>query len=229
MNRILLVGIAATMLVATAPAQGRNRGQNAQDRIQQRAGSVVQNALELQAKQFDPLELIYRQDVQKDLKLDLGQRNKLDNLHDQQVREIAEAVRQNRRNRNGALAEPQEKARAETQAKIDELLTPEQKARLKQISLQLMGNRALFMSDVQAKVEITEPQKAQLTAIEAQQSAKINQLQTQVARRQVRSDDLPAMLDTINKETDDSIAAVLSDAQKKSLQSLFGEKFKADR
>jgi type II secretory pathway pseudopilin PulG len=71
---ILMVAIAGVAACAFAQPQQQGR----QNRMQQMSGMMLQQALDNQAAQSDPLQLIYRKDVQRDLGLDLGQRNKLD-------------------------------------------------------------------------------------------------------------------------------------------------------
>lgn len=226
MRRIILAALLIAVSVTPIFAQNQ-RQRNGQQRSEQMAGTLVQNAMETLAQQSDPLEIIYRKDVQRDLKLDLGQRNKLDNLHSQQLKDISAAQARNRRNRT-ALEEPQEKARQQTQEKIDELLTQAQKDRLQQVSWQLMGNTTLFMDEIQKKLGVTSDQKQQLTQIQADRDQKVAQLQSEIASRQVRPNEVVSELKKINGATSETIAAVLSDDQKSALQKLYGENFKAD-
>lgn len=224
----LALALALIFAVSLSPAQQRQRGnQNRQDRMGQAIGSMVEKATEDLAKASDPLEIIYRKDVQRDLKLDLGQRNKLDNLHAQQLRDIAAATARNRRNPK-VLEEPQEKARKQTQEKIDELLTEAQKARLHQISLQLQGSSSLLMDDVQKKLGVTAAQKTQFEQIQEERDSKMVELRGQVATRQLRINELSGAIKKLNEQMNVSLEALLSDEQKATLKAMFGEKFKPD-
>lgn len=215
-------------MVAPAQQTTRNqqRQQQQQDRAQQMSANLVQSAVEELAAQSDPLQLIYRKDVQRYLKLELGQRNKLDNFHDKQLAELRQVRMQSRRN-NGPVAEMEEKQRKDTQAKIDELLTDDQKARLKHLALQLQGESAVFLADIQKELSVTSDQLQQFNQIQANRNAKIAELQARGGFQPRRQQDVLDQVKQIQKEMNQGIAAVLTEDQTEKLKKLFGEPFKA--
>jgi hypothetical protein len=224
----LLCGCVMAMSFTGAIAQ-QQRGQQQQDRTDQMANAAIQNAMEAMAAQTDPLKLIFRKDVQHDLGLELGQRGRIDLLHDRQIAEFQQARMQQRQNRgrgNNVLPELEEKQRKEVQDKIDLWLTKEQKARLAQVALQLQGPVALFTGEIQKQLGITSEQNLRISQIQADRDAKIKQLQASMAAREVRPQDLQSRLDTIQKETSAQVKEMLTEEQQAELQKLFGKPFK---
>lgn len=224
-----LIRIAFAMAIAMCVASGLSFGQrqpNQQNqRQQQRASMAMQAALDALKAQSDPLQLIYRKDVQHDLGLDLGQRNKFDNLHDHQIRDLQQARMQNRRN-PAAVTDLQKKQRQETQDKIDELLTAAQKARLNEIVLQLQGNIVVLGPAIQKALDITDEQKQSLAQIKDQREAQIQQLQASLASGESVIQDIPTQLDQIKAQTDSAITEVLTSEQSAALKKMFGKPFK---
>jgi hypothetical protein len=237
--RLICAGILSlTFTGAFAQRQGRQQRQQQQqqqqqgtqnDRSTQMAATVVQTIVDALAAQSDPLKLIFRKDVQHDLGLELGPRNKLDHLHDRQVGEIQQLRIQQRQNRGrgeNTLPQLEEAQRKETQAKIDELLTKDQKKRLDQIAVQLQGPAALLASDVQKQLEITEEQRLRISQIRVDRDQKIKELQEGIAQRTIRIQDLQLRLDQIQKESAAALKEMLTEDQQEKLQKLFGKPFK---
>jgi hypothetical protein len=230
MKRFLLPLAASVLIGALIPiavAQPAQRQQNQQDRMQQMASTLVQNAVEAMAAQSDPLQLIYRKDVQRDLKLELAVRNRFANLHDKQQNELNLARRQNRRN-PANLVEAEEKQRQETQAKIDELLTESQKKRLSEIALQLQGESSVLQSGVQKAIEASPDQVQQFQEKLAERDAKIARLQLELQTRATQPNQVQIRVQEIQKELHEALAGLLTEQQNAKLKELFGAPFKAD-
>ena len=185
----------------------------------------MQNALQAMEAQSDPLLLVFRKDVQLDLGMDLGQRNKFDNLHDRQVRELLQTRQQNRRN-PGAVADFQAKQKRETQDKIDTLLTKEQRDRLNQIVLQLKGGATLLSPDVQKQLQLTGEQTQRIKQIQDERDTKVKQLQESIAQGAIRPQEIQTQMDQIQKETGVALNDVLTPEQQEQLQKLLGRPFK---
>lgn len=190
--------------------------------------AVLQNALDGLTAQADPLQLIYRKDVQRDLGLDLGQRNKLDNFHDEQAAAVRQARMSNPRN-PAAVSDLLGKQRGDTQKKIDELLTAPQKDRLKQIGLQLQGNAAILNPEIQKQLDLSGDQLDRIRQIQSQREARIAELQANVSQGSVLPQDISILVPQIQTETDASYAAVLSPEQVEQLKKLLGRPFKPSK
>jgi hypothetical protein len=223
MVRIAFASILA-LCFAVASAQPAQRG-NQSNRQQQRAGAVTQAVLDAMAAQADPLQLIFRKDVQHDLECDLGQRNKFDNLHDRQAADLLALRRQGRRNQS-AVADLQAKQKKEVQDKMDELLTAGQKARLKQIVLQLQGGTILLTAEMQKQLGISDEQSQRLKQIQYQHDTQLKEAQDSVARGETRPQDLPAQIAQIQKDTATAIQDVLTPEQLDQYQKMLGKPFK---
>lgn len=223
--RIARVGIALVAAFALT-ATGLAQPQRQNNRMQQMAGAMVQSMLDAQTTQANPLVLIYRKDVQRDMGLDLGQRNKFDNLNDRQTREMQQTQIQNRRNPSAVSALRSEQAK-QTQDKIDELLTKEQKARLNQISMQVRGNVVLLEPDMQTRLQITDEQKLQLSEIRGQRDQRIEQLRASAQTGGVGPQELRTEFQQIQTDIDKALFDVLTDDQADAYKKIVGKPFKA--
>jgi hypothetical protein len=226
--RLLGIAVAALMTLTLAFGQanaGPQQGGRQNNRMQQMGATMVQSAIDAIAAQSDPLQLIYRKDVQHDLEMDLGQRNKTDNFHDTQLRELQQARMMARRNPS-AVNDLVAKQRRDTQAKIDELLTDKQKARLKQLSLQLQGNSAIQTAEVQKALAITPEQIQHIAQIKSTRDTNIKELQANVQSGEVRPQEITTMVKQIYSDADSAFGEVLTPEQAGELKKLFGPTFK---
>jgi hypothetical protein len=222
--------LAISVVSGVAGAQGRRtqgqqlQGQN--NRQNQRANAMLQNMLEQISAQSDPLQLVFRKDVQHDMQMDLGQRNKFDNLHDRQLKELQQSRMQNRRN-PATVVEFQKAQRKEVQEKIDTLLTPQQKTRLGQIVLQIQGNAAVFDPAMQKTLGVTREQRERINQISQERQAKLARLQTSVAQGEIVVTDMNDMVGRILTEANDALSEVLTTEQTDQLKKMQGPPFKA--
>jgi hypothetical protein len=217
---VLALSVSAGLAFAQQPTGRQN------NRQQQRVGALVQSALDSIAAQSDPLQLIFRKDVQHDLAMDLGQRNKLDNLHDRQQGDLQQVRMMNRRNPT-PVTELQAKQSKETQGKIDELLTAVQNDRLKQIALQLQGNAAILTPDLQKQLGMTNEQIQQAKAAKQLRDSQLLQLQSDAAQGSIVGQDLVAQVQQLQSDMNGALGEVLTAEQADHLKTLLGKPFKA--
>jgi hypothetical protein len=145
--------------------------------------------------------------------------------HQTELRQEMQQRRQNRRN-NAPPSDLPEKQRKETQAKMDELLTKEQKARLSQIALQLQGPAVLLTADMQKQLGVTQEQNLRIAQIQADRDVRLKELQAGIAARQIRPQDIQSQMDQIQKDTSAMITEMLTEEQSAQLQKIFGRPFK---
>lgn len=136
--------------------------------------------------------------------------------------------------RNKLIAEFRERAEkqaAETNAKLEEILLPNQIKRLKEIALQQQGTQALNSPEVAEQLKITDEQKEKLAAANRE-----NQEAMQKAFADLRGGggqpDFAAMgekMRELRKAADDKLLAVLTDEQKAEFEKLKGEPFEIPR
>ena len=229
MKTVIRLVIALSLALAACAGSANpalQRGQRGQGRQNRMAGMALQSALSALQEQSDPLQLVFRKDVQHDMQMDLGQRNKFDNLHDKQANELQQARLNNRRNPAAvnAVVASQKK---ETKAKVDELLTDKQKQRLNQIAMQLQGNAAIVLPAVQKQLNLTDEQKQRVNEIRAQREQQIAQLQAQVAQGSTVPQDVTVLLQQIQSDNNAAYGEVLTPEQQDQFKKLQGPAFKA--
>jgi len=165
--------------------------------------------------------LLGQKSVQEELKLSEDQVKKLQEFQTSQ-REKFQGLRDlsedERRQKFQELAKESEKV-------VDETLKPEQKKRLKQISLQLQlrqGTRAYSSPEVASALQLTDEQKDKLKTIgEESQKAGRELFQPGGDRDEARK-----KFEELRKQTQEKVMGVLTDEQKSKLKELQGEPFK---
>jgi len=170
--------------------------------------------------------LIGNGSVQKELKLDEKQVEK--------ATEYAATARakgaENRSKLEGLEGEERRTKQAELTKEANEaalkafgdFLKPEQIARLKQVSLQVRGARAFSDHEVATKLNLTDSQKTDITAIVTESGAQMREIFQQAG------DDREAAtkkMAELNKKTLTDVEGKLNDEQQKTWKSLIGAPF----
>lgn len=167
--------------------------------------------------------LIYRQDVQADLKLTNDEKDKID-----AVREKMQASFQP----SGSGERPsQEEMRAmfkkmndDLKAQLATILTPEQQTRFRQINIQLTGNRAVLEPENVKDLAITDAQKTKIQdLIDKMNEANGALRRDQSLSREDRQTKTENNLKALNTEID----KILTDDQKAKWKTLAGPPFTA--
>lgn len=195
---------AALVLVATSA--------QAQQRQQQRGGRGGGFTV-------SSLMLLSQKSVQDELKLSADQVSKVEEA----AKKEADA-RQGLRN----LGQDEQRAkfremRTASDKVVADILKPEQTKRLKQITLQQEGSRALAEPEVAQALNLTDDQKTKLRTIAEESGRQMRELfqggQNTGAREKLAE---------LRKSTNDKAMAVLTDEQKSKLKELQGEPFKGE-
>ncbi len=226
MRFVRLAFVIATLLCLGGFALAQPTTPRQNGRQQQRAAALIQGILDGAASQSDPTQLVFRKDVQHDLLLELAQRGTFDRLHDRQQADLQQARMQNRRN-PVAVSDLQAQQKKETQAKIDELLTSRQKARLAEIAWQVQGNQALFATDLQKKLNLSDEQKTRITQIKAQRDQQIAEMQANASQGTVVFQEVSAQFEQVQSDTNGALSEVLTPEQSDQFKKLLGPPFKA--
>jgi hypothetical protein len=217
LGRIALVLAVAAMVSSSALAQERQqrqRGQRPQGQQQrgQRGGF---------AGGFGggTLFLLNQKSVQDELKLSDEQVKKAKELSDKQresfggLRDLGQEERR---------AKIQEQAKA-TEKAVSELLKPEQLKRVKQISLQQQGARALSNPEVATALSLSDEQKDKIRSI--QQEARTGRGQGGGGRP---SEEELKKREEARKATNEKVLNVLTAEQKTKWKEMTGEPFKGE-
>lgn len=221
-RKLLATGAAAALLLAstTVLAQQQQQGQN---RFQGRGGfgggfgGGGDNVFALLGNEKVQKELELVDEQKADLKK-LGedaQAKMREAMTGFNFREASEADRTKLREKTEALTKDARK-------KVDEILIPDQVKRLKEISLQVRGTRALGDPEIVAALTITADQTAAIEKVREDMGPKYRE-----AFGGSREENEKKMAE-LRKESTDKTLAVLSATQREKFEKMKGEKFDID-
>jgi len=168
---------------------------------------AVQKELGLTTEQTDKLKLI-TEEAQKSMRELFGQRP---------------AEGEDREKAREAMREKMQNAAKEITSKVEGVLTPEQKKRLKEIQIQAQGTRALTSDEVAKALNITEEQKKKIEEIREANRPQFG--------RPGQGGERPNFekIQEQMKETEAKILDVLTAEQKSSFEAMKGKKFDMPR
>jgi Spy/CpxP family protein refolding chaperone len=120
------------------------------------------------------------------------------------------------------LREASQKRSAEAKAKLEKALLPQQVKRLKELAVQSQGLRALTTAEVQAELKLSDMQKEQIAAAYEKSGEKMRELFQGAGENR---EGLREKMETLRKETDESVLSALTAEQKAQFETLKGEAF----
>jgi Spy/CpxP family protein refolding chaperone len=164
--------------------------------------------------------LLQQKSVQDELKLSEEQVKKIKELADKQresFRGLRDLSQEERRTKMQEAAKANEKA-------VAEILKPEQLKRVKQISLQQQGARALSNPEVATALNLTSEQKDKIKSIQEEARA----ARGQRGQRGRPDEETRKKLEEARKATNEKLMNVLTAEQKTKLKELSGEPFKGE-
>lgn len=213
--RTILIGIAAglCLMIAAPAAYAQGGGMRGM-----RAMGGTNN-----------LMLLQRKDVQKDLALTEDQIGKLTALQQSMMEEMRNAFQNGGGggDRDAMMKQMQEMMKG-FQKKVDEVLTEAQRKRLKEIGIQMQGNRAITDPEIQKALAMTDDQKAKVKALQDKSQEAMTALFEKMRNQEIDRDEMRATMDKNNKVMDEELGKILTDAQKKALADMAGKKFEKD-
>lgn len=174
-----------------------------------------------------PLQLVNRDDVKDELKITADQTTKLQELQEKQRSEMRDA----RQNMGGGgfneetmkkMAELQAKLAGEASKELDTILTPDQNKRLKELVFQRSGYSIVNNALYQDELGVTADQKAKLATLQQQQMEAMRGLFT---NQDMSREERQAAFEKNNKIMQDEIAKILTDDQKKKIETGKGKPF----
>lgn len=187
-----------------------------------------------------PLQLLRLEQVQKEIELVDDQKTKLRELGEESAREMREAFsgmrdlnEEQRRERMEELRKKAQEREAELAKKIEAILLPHQLKRLKEISVQVQGIRALNSAEVAKELGITEDQKAKMESIRREvtdQFAKLREEMQDLSpeQRRERFREMGEKMRETQQQVEEKILNVLTAEQKEKFEALKGKKFDVD-
>lgn len=173
--------------------------------------------------------------VQDELHLTADQKSRIEKILEasrESMRELFSGARdlseEERRKRFAQLREKMQKANAEAEKKIDQVLDDGQRKRLQGIQIQLQGIRALTDNDVARAVGLGLEQKQKIEAIFESLQEKTRELFSGGFDRE-RFREMREKMQKMREEADQKVMQVLTDAQKKTLEDLKGKEIDRSR
>lgn len=178
-------------------------------------------------------QLVYRDDVQADLKVTADQKKKLEDLQEKQRDEMRAAFEEMRNNGGGgfdpeAMRTMMAKRMKEADKNVNAILTAEQQTRLKEIWVQVTGNGVILNEDMQKELAITDAQKKQIKDLESKQQEAMQAVMEKMRNQEIEREEVQTIMkknsDAMNKE----LGKLLTAEQAAKLKTMAGKPFKAD-
>lgn len=220
---LLLLGPVAQMASAQQPEGQRQRGGFGGRGFGGAGGGMTETMLLGNAEVQKELELIDDQ-VAKITKLreesQAAMRGQFEGFRD-----LSEA------DRTAKMAEMRtkgESAQKELRAKINEVLLPNQRDRLKELSIQAQGSGALSNPETADALKLSDDQKKKIADIREESSTKMREAFSGGRGEGGPSEEARAKLQSLRKETSDKTLAVLSTEQAAQFEKMKGEKSDID-
>lgn len=207
--------ILIALLAVTAFAQ-RGQGQGGM-----RFGAGMQNS---------GIFLLMRADVQRDLELSSEQKSKLDAIQQESMEQMRTMFEEMRNSGGGfeSMRETMEKFQAEVTKKAHAVLNDQQRKRLKEIEVQLQGNRAILNPEIQKDLGLTDAQKAKIKSLQDNLNAANQALMQDVRDGLIDMQSVRERMENNNKVLDTELGKVLTEEQAAKLKAMAGKPFKAD-
>jgi DNA-binding MarR family transcriptional regulator len=114
----------------------------------------------------------------------------------------------------------------EIQGKVDAILDDQQKARLKELSVQARGPQALEDEEISKALKITDEQKKKLEEIREEGNAAMQEAMTSLRAGGGDQGKMREKMGAMRKELSDKALAVLTPEQKEQFEKLKGKEFK---
>jgi len=173
--------------------------------------------------------LLSREDVQEDLALTADQKTAVKDAQDSQMDKMRAQFEEMRN--SGTRPDPTSmretfaKMTKEADAEVAKILKPDQVKRLREISIQLDGNKAALKEDVQKDLTVTAAQKTQLKKLQDGAQEANNSVMEKARNREIQWTEIQDIMKKNDKVLNDEIGKVLTADQKKKLADMGGKKF----
>jgi hypothetical protein len=171
-----------------------------------------------------PPFIVFREKVLEELKVTDDQREKLMRLLMERIMETGpflESLRDDMPGREKKLEEHRKNAREKLARDLKDMLRPDQRDRLRQVTLQQEGAFALGREDVREGLKISPEQMKKFMAITRDLQAGVERL-VKEARSGGNPQEIRPKVERLRKEHAEKLEAVLTDAQRKEWKEMLG-------
>ena len=176
--------------------------------------------------QYGPLMVLSYREVQKELKLDKSQTEALKKLQKEQI----DAGKKLTGDKQGSdptkalgLSQQMQEQNAEYSQKAQSLLTDDQRKRLSEIRVQIMGVQALFEPEIQTALALTDVQKENIASLSSEYT------QAKMRAVQEMGQNIfggKGKMDAVNNEYKEKVAKILTAEQNAKFKEMEGAPFK---
>jgi len=184
---------------------------------------------------FSETALLGNEQVQKELEISADQTAKITKIREESrsqfapfpegFRDLPEAERTAKMTE---MRTKNEAAMKEIRGKINEVLLPDQRERLKELAIQAQGTGALFNPETAEALKLTDDQKKKLETIREESAAKMRELFSGGRGQGGPSEEARTKMAEIRKESGDKSLAVLTTEQAAQFEKMKGEKSSID-
>jgi len=180
------------------------------------------------------MQLLGRNDVQKDLAITADQKTKIDAFRQKQQEEQRARFEEMRNSGGGggfdqeAMRKMMEENQKKEAAEVAKILTKEQVDRLLQIRIQLAKGGAVLIPEVQKALGLTTEQLDKIKALQAKQQEANQSLMEKMRNQELSREEFTAARTKNEDALNSEIAKVLTDDQKSKLKDMAGKEFKAE-
>lgn len=228
---MVAVAVLATSAIAQGQGQGRGAGQGGgQGRGGGGFGGGQRGGM---FGQQGGIMLLQRADVQADLNLSSEQKTALAGMQESMQTEMRAMFEEMRNGGGGgfdreAMQAAMKKVTDGLTKKVDGILKPEQTKRLKEIDIQLAGNRAILREDVQKDLGFTAAQTTKAKDLEAKSQEANMAVMEKMRNGELDREQLGEIRTKNDKILGDELAKILTAEQAGKLKAMAGKPFKAD-
>jgi Spy/CpxP family protein refolding chaperone len=184
---------------------------------------------------FSETTLLGNEQVQKELEISADQTAKITKIREESraqfapfpegFRDLPEAERTAKMTE---MRTKNEAAMKEIRGKINEVLLPDQRERLKELAIQAQGTGALFNPETAEALKLTDEQKKKLETIREESAAKMRELFSGGRGQGGPNEEARTKMAEIRKESGDKSLAVLTTEQAAQFEKMKGEKSSID-
>jgi hypothetical protein len=171
--------------------------------------------------------IVFREKVLDELKVSDDQKEKLMQLLMDQIMQTGpflDSLTETGPEREKKLNEHRKNALEKLAKNLKEVLQPDQRDRLRQVTLQKEGNFALGQDDVRKELKITQEELKQFMAITQELQRQVEALVKQ-AQSGGNANEIRPKIEQLRKDHAKKLEAVLTDAQKKQWKEPLGPPF----
>jgi hypothetical protein len=171
--------------------------------------------------------IVFRDKVLDEIKASEEQKEKLLQYMMEQIQQTGpflNSLAESGPDREKKLNEHRKNAHEKLAKELQDVLRPEQRNRLRQVTLQQEGGFALGQEDIQKELKMTQEQRMKFMAVMQELPKKV-QLLIKEAQADGKPEELRAKVEQLRKDYGKKLEAVLTDAQQEKWKELMGPPF----